>query len=33
MHNGWGMMLDDVAAGVYAMVATYGAIKIYPLIF
>jgi phosphatidylglycerophosphatase A len=33
MHNGWGMMLDDVAAGVYAMFATYGAVKIYPIIF
>lgn len=23
VHNGWGMMLDDVVAGVYAMGATY----------
>lgn len=23
MHNGWGMMLDDVAAGIYAMAGTF----------
>ncbi len=33
VHNGWGMMLDDVAAGIYAMLATYGAIKVYQIIF
>ena len=30
MHGGWGMMLDDSAAGIYAMIGTY---LIYFLVF
>ncbi|MGI6395398.1 MAG: phosphatidylglycerophosphatase A [bacterium] len=33
MHNGWGIMLDDVAAGVYAMVCTFFLYKILPFCF
>ncbi|HSW60053.1 MAG TPA: phosphatidylglycerophosphatase A [bacterium] len=29
VHNGWGMMLDDVAAGVYAMICTFFLYKLF----
>jgi len=33
VHSGWGIMLDDVIAGVYAMLATFTLIQAYTLIF
>jgi phosphatidylglycerophosphatase A len=29
VHNGWGMMLDDVAAGLYAMIGTFALHKLF----
>lgn len=33
MHNEWGMMLDDVAAGIYAMIGTFAVYKLYDIVF
>jgi len=33
MHNAWGMMLDDVAAGIYSMIATFALYRLYDMIF
>lgn len=33
MHNAWGMMLDDVAAGIYSMVVTFIFYRLYDMIF
>jgi len=29
VHNGWGMMLDDVAAGIYSMIGTFLVYKLF----
>lgn len=33
VHNGWGMMLDDVAAGIYAMICVSAIVQGFGLIF
>jgi len=33
MHNKWGMMLDDVAAGIYSMIVTFGLYRLYDMVF